>query len=220
MSSRVSIEFTSISEALVAHGALEGSFPRVPSEMGHVSLVSHEALVAVVASEGEVAGVPALMPDKFVAIAELLLAVFAGIPFSILVYPRMFGEMLTLSEALVADFANEGLGWHRRSFHRCRHFALDDGGSLAQGVTLAFPAGLAHGRCYLYRDPVPFCVSLPHGVRVVDEEVAVGQRARHPDELESVGVKLEAGACPGHSGDRDDRIAGAGHRSDHRRDGL
>ena len=36
---------------------------RVPPQMSHVSLVSHEPLVAVVAAEGEVAGVSALVTN-------------------------------------------------------------------------------------------------------------------------------------------------------------
>jgi hypothetical protein len=50
------------------------------SQVGHVSLVSHEAFAAVVATEREVPGVSPLVPNQFVSISKLLLAKLAGEP--------------------------------------------------------------------------------------------------------------------------------------------
>ena len=63
---------------------------------------------------------------------------------------------------------------------------------------------------YLDRNPIPFSVPLPHGVGIVDEEVAVRQRPRQPDELERVRIDVEAGGgARGDGADGDHGLRGS-----------
>jgi len=107
--------------------------------------------------------------------------------------------MLSLGKCLVAYLAYVGLvAVYGRLRGRCRawNLVLDDGSGLAQGIArLAFHGrswGWLRGHSHLNWDSVAFRIPLPHGVGVVNEEVAVWQRGRHAHQLKGVGGELEA----------------------------
>ena len=130
----------------------------------------------------------------------------------------MLRKMLTLRKTFVAYLANEGFA--DGAGHRLDgggHLVLDDGGRLAQSVALALRldgrggGGRGGHAGDLHGDAVPLGVPLPHGVRVVEDEVAVGQLGRHPHQLQRVRVDLDAAHAALRDGRHRDDGLGAGH---------
>ena len=128
--------------------------------------------------------------------------------------------MLPLSEGFVTSFTNERFVDNTDDtaggLDGSRDFVLDHGCCLTQGVSLGLrlgPPGHTGGHVdALDGDPVTLGVPLPHGVRVVNKQIAVGKGSSgHPHQLEGVGRDLKArGAAGGDGGHRDNRLRG-GH---------
>ena len=201
--------------------------------MRHVPLVPHEALGTVIAPEREVSCVATLVSHQLVSVTELFLTIVTGVsrigtnisvtldencycsPFSVFVNPGVLGEMLSLGKGLVTNLTDEGLVEGPRTglggaTAGGAHLVLDDGGGLAERVPLTLGLDLGRGHAGdLHRDAVALGVPLPHGVRVVEDQVGVGQLGRHPHQLQGVRVDLEAVPGPrGHGRHRDDRGLG------------
>ena len=151
----------------------------MPTEMSHVSLVPHEALGTVGTTEWKVSSMTPLVTDQLVAVPKLFLTIFTGVPLSVLVNSCMLCQMLPLSKAFVADVTNERfVGGIGRGLDRSGgHFILDNSRSLTEGVAFRLDSdcccsGAACHSRDLDRDPVPLRVALPHGVWIVDKQVA------------------------------------------------
>ena len=127
--------------------------------------------------------------------------------------------MLPLGEGFVTSFTNERFVDNTDDtaggLDGSRDFVLDDGGCLTQGVSLGLsldPPGHTGGHVdALDGDSVTLGVPLPHGVRVVEDEVAVGQLGRHPHQLQRVRVDLDAAHAALRDGRHRDNGLGAGH---------
>ena len=141
------------------------------------------------------------------------------LPFSVFMNPGVFCKVFSLSEGFVASFTNERFVDNAHAggaLDRGRDLVLDDGRGLTQGVPLGLRLdgpGPASGHVdALDGDPVPLGVPLPHGVGVVDEQVAVREGGPgHTHQLEGVGRDLKARGAAGRDGrHRDNRLRG-GH---------
>ena len=131
VSTTVPVQFAPVTETLFTHGTGKGTLPRMPSEMSHVTFMSHEPLThmiifhfsiaskihvhlselphltAVVATKWEIPCVSPLMTHQFITVPKLFLAEVTGVAFCVLVNPSVFRQMFSFSKTFAAYFTNK-----------------------------------------------------------------------------------------------------------------